>query len=330
MGKRKHTQCWPSILTEETGNLISNTLGAGEDQNLVGADLHDLLEVASHLIALLEVGHDFDDLVDPVISRQVHRANVDLDVVVQEVRRKLADLLGPGGGPHAGLSVGTDLGDDGADLRLKTHVQHTISLVKDEVGDTAKIRSASVQHIDQTTRGSNAHLHAAAEVANLGSLGDTTVDASVANARRLSKLGHLGLNLNSKLTSRGKDKDNRSVTRSKKRLGVDMDDRGKTISKGLSGASLGDTDDIATSEGHRPALSLDRSWVGEALRLDLGQDILRETGFVESLNRTRDVSSLDGHLMLLAVFINLAVRAAGNIRVFLIEGLLKLGQGIQI
>lgn len=82
---RQHTERWPSILAEEAGNLICDTLGAGEDQDLVGAGLHDLLEVPSHPVALLEVGHDFDDLVDPVVSRQVHRADVDLDVVVQEV-----------------------------------------------------------------------------------------------------------------------------------------------------------------------------------------------------------------------------------------------------
>ena len=330
MKREEHTQRWPSVLTEEAGDLICNTFGAGEDQNLVGADFHDFLEMPDHLVALLEVGYNLNDLVDPMVSRQVHRTDVDLDVVVEEVGGKLADLLGPSGGPHASLSIRANLGDDGANLRLETHVQHTISLIKNEIGDTAKVSTASVQHIDQTTRSSNANLHTTAEVANLRALRDTTVDAGIANTGRFSKLGHLSLDLNRKLTSRGEDKNNRTITRSEQRLGVDVDNSRKAVGEGLSRAGLSNTNDITAREGHRPTLSLDGGWVRETLSLHFRQNILREPGLVESLNRTRDVPSLDGHLVLLAVVLNITLRAVGNIGMLLVEGFLELWQGVQI
>lgn len=117
-----------------------------------------------------------------MVGRQIERTDVDLDEVGQEVRGKGADLLGPGSGPHASLTVGANLADDLANLGLETHVQHAVSLVKNEVGDAAKVGLAGLEHVDKTTRGSDHHLHTPSEVADLGTLGHTTVNAGVANA----------------------------------------------------------------------------------------------------------------------------------------------------
>ena len=43
---------------------------------------------------------------------------------------KSTNLLGPGGAPHEHLAVWPDLGNDFAQLRLKAHVKHTVSLVQ--------------------------------------------------------------------------------------------------------------------------------------------------------------------------------------------------------
>jgi hypothetical protein len=42
-----------------------------------------------------------------------------------------------------------------ANLRLETHVQHTISLVENQVLDVAKGDAATLNKIDETTGGSN-------------------------------------------------------------------------------------------------------------------------------------------------------------------------------
>ena len=283
-----------------------------------------------HAVALLEVGHDLDDLVNTVVGGQVSGTDVDLNVVVKEVRGQLTDLLGPGGGPHASLTVRANLANDLTDLRLETHVQHTVSLVKDQVGNTTKVGAASLQHVDQTTGSGNADLNTAGEVTDLRTLGNTTVNTGVANTGGLSELGDLGLNLNSQLTSGSQDQDNGTISGAQKGLGVDVDNGGKTVGESLSGTSLGNTDSIATREGHGPTLGLDGSGTLETLRLDLTQNVLRETSLVEGLNGARDVTTLHSHVVGLAVLIDLAVGASSNIRVLLVEGLLELGEVVQV
>lgn len=328
--QEKLTKCRPSVLAKEASDFVSNSLGAGEDEALVAAVLHDLLEVLDHSVPLLHVRHDLDDLSDTVVGRKFHRTDVDLNVVVEEVGGELTDFLRPGGGPHAGLTVGTDLTDDLADLGLETHVQHAIGLVKNQVGDTAKVGTSGLQHVNQTTGSGNADLNTAAQVTDLGTLGDTTVDTGVANARGLSELGDFGLNLNRQFTSGGEDQNDRAVTGGEKGLGVDVHDGRETVTQSLSGTGLGDTDDVATRESHGPTLRLNRGGALKALRLDFGQDILREASLVEGLDRARDVASLDGHLALLAEVIHLTLGAGGDIGVFLVERLLELGKGVKI
>jgi hypothetical protein len=243
-------------LTEESGNLISLLLGTSEDQDLVSVvrSIHDLLHMLDHAVTLLRVRDNFNNLGNTMVGREIHRANVDLDEIGEEVSSQGANLLGPSSGPHESLTVRADLTDDLSDLGLETHVKHAISLVEDQVSYSAKVGLAGLEHVDKTTRSGDAHLNTAIEITNLRTLWHSSVDASVSDARRLAKLGDLLLNLHSKLSSWGENKNNRAVSRSKERLGVDMDDRGEAVSERLSGASLGNTDNITTGERHRPTL----------------------------------------------------------------------------
>jgi len=265
-----------------------------------------------------------------VVSGKVHGTNVDLNVVIQEIRGQLADLLGPGSGPHASLTVRANLANDLANLGLETHVKHTISLVKNEVSNTTKVGTTSLEHVDETTRGGNANLNTTGEVTDLRTLGNTTVDTGVANARGLAELGDLGLNLDSQFTSGSQDEDNGAVTRSKERLSVDVHNGGKTVTQSLSGTSLGNTDDITTGEGHGPALGLDSSGLLETLSFDLRENVLGEASLIESLNGTGNVGTLNSHGLLLAEGQNIFFRALANIGVLLIERLLELGESVHI
>lgn len=51
----KLTKRRPSILSEESGNVVGNPLGACEDQDLVVLIVHDLLKMLCHPVALLEL-----------------------------------------------------------------------------------------------------------------------------------------------------------------------------------------------------------------------------------------------------------------------------------
>jgi hypothetical protein len=138
------------------------------------------------------------------------------------------------------------------------------------------------------------------------------------------------LNLNGQLTSGSENKNDRTITRSQERLGVDVDDGGQTVGKCLTGTGLGNTDDIATGQSHGPALGLDGSRSREALSLHLVHDITGKTSLVESLNRLGDITTVDGHGVVLAELLDLSGRASSDIRVLLVEVLLELGKGIEI
>jgi len=138
------------------------------------------------------------------------------------------------------------------------------------------------------------------------------------------------LNLNRKFTGGSKDKNNRTVTRSKQRLSVDVNDSRKTVTQSLSRTGFGDTNDVATGESHGPALGLNGSGAVKSLSLDFGQNILREAGFIEGLNGARNVPALDSHLVLLAEVINFLLGAVGDVGVLLVESLFELGKGVQV
>lgn len=134
------------------------------------------------------------------------------------------------------MPVGADLADNLPDLGLETHVQHTIGLVHDKVGDTAQVGFARLKHVNQATGGRDDNLNTTLEITDLGALGGTTVDGGVTNAgvgtvarksesanlqlRRedVPKLRALLLDLNGQLTRRSKDKSDRTITRSQEWL----------------------------------------------------------------------------------------------------------------
>jgi hypothetical protein len=317
-------------LAEESSNLVGNSLCADKDKDLVFLVLHNLLEMLDHAVTLLHLCDNLNNLSNSVVGSELHGTDVDLDELLEEVRCKSTDLLRPCSGPHQSLSVRSNLANDFADLGLETHVKHAISLIEDKVCDTTKVCLASLKHIDQATRSGNAHFDSTREITDLGTLGNTTIDTGVADARRSAELLHLLLNLNSQLTGRSEDEDNRTIARSKERLGVDVDDGGKTVCKGLSGTSLGNTNDIATGEGHGPTLRLNGGRSREALGLDLIHDISGEASLVEGLNGARDILASNGHLVLAAEGFHISIRSATNVGVLLVEGLLELGKGAEI
>ena len=73
----------PPILTEILCDVVRNTLGADEDEDL-GVLLGDLLEVLDKLSPLLEVADDLDNLLDVVVGSELHGTDVDLDEVLQK------------------------------------------------------------------------------------------------------------------------------------------------------------------------------------------------------------------------------------------------------
>ena len=73
---------------------------------------------------------DMDVLKHTIISTTSRQEDYITNLFVpEEVVGQFLDLLGPGGTPHAHLSVRSDLAEDLPDLGLKPHVQHPVCLV---------------------------------------------------------------------------------------------------------------------------------------------------------------------------------------------------------
>ena len=89
-------ECWPSVGSKVFGEVIGNSLGTDEDEDL-GVLARDLLEVLEESVSLVVLGNNLDDLLDIVVGSQLERTNVDLDKVVLEILGESLNLLGPGG-----------------------------------------------------------------------------------------------------------------------------------------------------------------------------------------------------------------------------------------
>lgn len=118
------------------------------------------------------------------------------------------------------MSIRANLSNDLPNLRLETHVKHTISLVHDQVGNATEVGLLRLEHVDQSTGSGNHDLDTALQVANLRALRRTAIDSGVSDFRVGAELRALLLNLDSELTSRRKDQRDGTIAGSKERLSV--------------------------------------------------------------------------------------------------------------
>ena len=131
---------------------------------------------------------------------------------------ELLDILGPSSAEHESLTIRANLADDFSNLRLETHIKHTISFIHNEIGYPTEVSFMSLKHVDKTTGGSDHDLDTALEVTDLGTLGRTTVDGSVSDARVGAELCAFLLDLYGKFTSRGEDESDGTISRCEERL----------------------------------------------------------------------------------------------------------------
>jgi hypothetical protein len=163
-------------------------------------------------------------------------------------------------------------------LGLETHVQHTISLIEDEVLDVAKGDTATLDQVDETTWGGDKEIATALDLAKLGTDIGTTVDDTWSNPRSVGELAGLLENLGNQLT--GGSQDQRCwvslaltaevATCTGWGWGWTVDESlrqdGEEETTSLSRTSLGTSHQIATTHDNWDGVLLDWGWdlvVGE-------------------------------------------------------------------
>ena len=285
-------KCRPAVLSEELGQFVCHALGVREYEHL-GVFLADLVEVTNELAALLVFHSDLDDLSNAVVCCEFVGANVDLVAILKEVACERLHVLWPCSREHESLSVGADLSYDLADLRLETHIEHSVSLVKDEVGDTSEVRLAALDHVDETTRGSNDDLGTTRKIADLRALGHTSVNGCCPDpAGRLEAVA-FALNLDSQFSGGGEEECYGAIAGCQQRLCVDVNDGRESETYRLTGSRLGDGDKVATHQSHGPSLALDGRGLLKAELADFREDVVGVAGFVEGEDGFGDALALN-------------------------------------
>mmetsp|Transcript_74511 Transcript_74511/g.125589 ORF Transcript_74511/g.125589 Transcript_74511/m.125589 type:complete len:658 (+) Transcript_74511:98-2071(+) len=267
--------------------LAAHQLRRREDQDAV-AVLHALLQQLQQLLLLLvhAVGDD-DPLVD-VRVRLEGVAGPDLHVrgIPQELVREAADLPGPRGREHHGLAVLGHLGDDHADLRFESHVQHPIGLVEHEVHHGPEPHCPHLQVVVQSPWRGDQHMGPAANLPQLRALRGPSVGACAVDPRGVAKLLRLGLDLAGELTRGREGQQQRPAGAPGVQPLLDhRAERGQQEPQSLAGAGLGDADEVAPLREDRPCVGLDRRRVWEAGPRQRTQELWRERALAPLIPR---------------------------------------------
>lgn len=96
--------------------------------------------------------------------------------------------------------------DDLSDLRLETHIQHSVGFVEDEVLDVGERDLASVNQVDQSTWSGGEQITSSVQSSDLRSNVGTTVDDSRSDPRSVSELSSFVVNLRDQFSGGGEDK----------------------------------------------------------------------------------------------------------------------------
>merc|ERR550519_881100 len=237
-------------------------------------------------------------------GRHSRREHYSLPVLVLglEVGGEESDVLGR-------VVVGFLVGDghvlkDLLDVGLETHVNHTICLVKDDVGTSAEHKIAVLQHINETTGGSDDNFTTQPQFEALLLPGQTSNDSHRPDAERTSKFDSFLLNLLGQFTS-GRHDDGVGALVSLLHAGdfrqaLDPDQQRKKEGASFTRTCLSHTDDVSVEESNGDGLPLDGGGFLVPDVVDNLEDLLGQATLVPAPDGVGDVASLHGNAVILA------------------------------
>jgi len=292
---------WEVLVDQEVRKRISHALSLNEDESKTSTVSVEDIQKNGALVHVLNVF----DLLGDVLGGRSNTTNRQEDIILQEISGQHLDVAGEGGGKHESLAV-LDAWhvltlNDSADLWFETHVQHTISLVKNQVFDVAKGNAATLDQVDETTWGRDEKITSTLDLAELGSNIGSTVDNAGADPRSVSEFAGLVVNLRNKLTGRSKDQGSwvglalaTKVTSSTgwcSRRAVDesLGEDGEQETTGLSGTSLGTSHQISTTHNNRNRVFLNWSRDLVMSKLDVLEEMVIQRRVCELQNWIGDI-----------------------------------------
>ena len=275
---------------EEVAQHIGHSLGLDkdEDETSGGLGVEDI-EQQRPLVVVIDVL----DVLGNVLRGRTDSSDGKEDVLFQERLGEDLDLSGEGGGEHEGLSVVNTghvaLLNDSPDLGLETHVQHSVSFVKDEVLDVGQRDLASVHQVDKTTRSGSEEITSTFDLTELVSNLGTSVHDGGTNPRSVSEPPGLFVDLGDELSGRSEDKGSGVLLPSPRvrgertgildglgsgSVGEHLGEDGEEETSSLSGTGLGTSHQVSHvgDDGDRVLLNGGRGGVSSRL------DVLQKDG----------------------------------------------------
>ncbi|KUI63848.1 hypothetical protein VM1G_12026 [Cytospora mali] len=287
---------WEVLVDQEVRQGVGHALGLDENEGQTGTVGVENVEQNRALVDVLNVLN----LLSNVLRSRTNTTNRQEDVVLQEVASQHLNVPGEGGGKHEGLAV-LDTGhiltlDNAANLGLETHVQHTISLIENEVLDVLQGDTTTLYEIDQTSRSSHQEIASTLNLTKLRADVSSTVDDTRPHPRTVGELSRLVVNLGDQLTGWGED-ERRGVglaltaevtclasgNRRRTRLVSLRQDREEETTS-LSGTSLSTSHQVTTSHDNGNGVLLDRCGHVVAGERNVGDQVVIQGGVAEGKN----------------------------------------------
>lgn len=276
-----------ALVNEEVGERIGHALSLDENKGQTRTMGVENVEEHATLVDVL----DILDLLRNVLRRGPDTTDRKEDILSEEVAGKHLDVAGEGGRKHQGL---TALGgrhvltlDNAADLGLKTHVQHAVSLIEYEVLDVSKRNSATLDEVHKTTGSGNEKIATALNLAELRANVGATVDYARTDPRAVGKLPGLLENLRDKLTGRCEDEGGGVglALTAKAGLGwrgaagtvlVGLREDGEEETAGLAGTGLGASHQVTATHDDGDGVLLDGRRHLVPSKVNVGEEVVVE------------------------------------------------------
>ena len=170
--------------------------------------------------------------------------------------RELADGRGEGGGKKQGLALLRQHLHDAADVVDKAHVEHAVGLIEHKVAHAVEREQSLADEVEQAARRGDEDVYTPVELFHLRALVHATEDDARAQTGELRVVSHTLLDLYGQLARRRKD-EGPGAALPCGRSGGELLDDGYGKGGRLTGARLGDAQQVAPVEGHRDGLLLD-------------------------------------------------------------------------
>jgi hypothetical protein len=260
------------------GQLVDEPLGlslrAREDHGLAAAVR---LQDAADDLVLVELVGAVDDVADVRLREAlVGVGRPDMDRVRHEASGERHDRAGHRRAEQLGVALRCNALEDLLDVGEEAEIEHLVGFVEDDLGRARQVEQSLACEVDEAPRGADDDLRARLQLLDLALVGLAAVDRDDARRTAARQQVHVFVDLGRELARRNHDE------RLDAGLGILAEalHDGNAEAEGLAGTGLGLADHVLTGERDRDRLLLDREGILDALRRQLGDDVLidREIG----------------------------------------------------